>query len=156
MLTLTILAIGLILTGLMYGISTLLYAKKIDWYMKIIFPKLHPKLARDEMTWKNKLYMLIAVTAAMFLISAGLIFAPAMGMWFGLIPIVITLGTSINEIYRGVVYYPSVDDWGEAKKHMVIHSLLTAWILAFLYFSWFPAAGAVTEGFLHKLILSIF
>lgn len=117
-------AFGLFIIGVIYAISAILFLTKWQYYHQTIFPWLHPKLSRDEYPQITK--FLIILAAAIIMMANGIL------LYFNLFypyPLIFALISTLNEVYRGLIYYPSVGDMKNAYSHMILQSAISMHIL---------------------------
>lgn len=123
-LDLRLLSLGYVYYFFQYMIWTIKYGARDENFLEK-WTETNPWLARQEFS---------PVVTSAFLIFATMI-CPVVavtlwiGLWYG---VAAAFALSAIEVYRGAVYYPSVDI-KEALKHLTVHPLLVGWLGMWLW-----------------------
>ena len=129
---LPIITIGVLLTLLLYIITTILYAIKNKWYYENM-EKLNPMMYEKKYSYKKTLAIMIGTTLALVITTVGLFFFVSQ-LW----PIIVVLLFSLNEAYRGATYYIKMGSYSESVKHMVIHGMVSGYLVSWFVFTVLP------------------
>ena len=148
---LTILALCWAFFFLFYLASAVMYSFNVKYYMDRMI-KFSPILAENgKSKWYNILIMLGSSLAA----AAGA-YALWFGLWWGIVMVLIVSG---NEAYRGMGYYmdygKKTGDFYQAKVHMVLHSLIVGYAIAYVVFISFSGGAELWVASIVKLITGL-
>ena len=118
---------------LFYIFATIMFGTKNKWFMANV-KKFNPMVYYEKYSYKKGLTILIGATILLGVIAVGLLFF--LHQWC---PIIAVLLLSMNEAYRGAVYYVKVGDYKESTKHMLIHGGAVGYMVSWFVFTQLPA-----------------
>jgi len=118
---------------LFYIFATIMFGTKNKWFMANV-KKFNPMVYYEKYSYKKGLTILTGATILLGVTTVGLLFF--LHQWW---PIIIVFLLSMNEAYRGAVYYVKVGDYKESIKHMLMHGGVVGYILSWFVFAQLPA-----------------